>query len=134
MTAVEPFVLHETDRVVEGGSGRDFGALTWRTLISGDRMRTDSLTAGVAELPPGELDHVGLHRHAQPEIYYVLAGDGILTIDGIDYALRAGSTAFIPGDSWHAARNTGASTLRIFYVFAADSFSDVVYEFAPIDE
>ena len=37
--------------------------------------------------------------------------------------------AFIPGNTFHVARNTGMSTLRIFYVFPTDTFDEVVYDF-----
>ena len=38
---------------------------------------------------------------------------------------------FIPGDAEHAIRNTGDGVLRVFYAFATDRFSDVVYRFSP---
>ena len=43
--------------------------------------------------------------------------------------VATGSTVFVPGGVWHSARNTGDDVLRILYVFAADSFDDVVYEY-----
>ena len=36
---------------------------------------------------------------------------------------------FIPGDVRHGVRNIGQLPLRLFYVFAVDSFSEVHYVF-----
>jgi quercetin dioxygenase-like cupin family protein len=124
-----PFVTHENQCPVEGWDDPKRGVVSWRTLLSGDRTPTQALTMGVAEV--GELDaaDLKLHRHAQPEAYYVLSGRGVLRIDGLDYPLSPGSAAFIPGDALHAARGVGAEPLRILYVFSADAFDEVRYEF-----
>lgn len=128
MPRPEPFVAHVDDCEVERWQDPARGPVQWRTLISGDRTPTDSLTVGIAEVPAGAPDP-RLHRHAQAEVYHVLAGEGMVTIDGRDFALRAGSTAFIPGDALHGARNTGAEPLRILYVFASGSFDEIDYRF-----
>ena len=52
----------------------------------------------------------------------------------VEHALRPGSSVFIPGDVWHGARNTGHDVLRLLYVFAADSFSDVNYVFPDLEQ
>jgi mannose-6-phosphate isomerase-like protein (cupin superfamily) len=38
-----------------------------------------------------------LHRHAPPETYYVFAGAGIVSLDGREIPVKAGSAVFIPG-------------------------------------
>ena len=70
-----------------------------------------------------------VHRHAQTEAYYILSGEGIVTIDGVDHPVRAGSVVYLPGDCAHGATNTGEETLRLLYVFAADSFDEIEYRF-----
>lgn len=121
-------VVHESACHVEGWDDAVRGKVTWRTLLSGDRTPTSQMTLGVTEVgwQPSPLQ---LHRHAATEIYYVLSGEGIVSLDGVEHALRAGLSVFIPGNVLHGARNTGDETLRLLYVFAADSFSDVEYEF-----
>lgn len=105
------------------------GDASWFTLISGDLTATDRMSAGVMELAPGG---VGLapHRHREPEIYFVVSGSGIVTIDGVDAPVAADATVFIPGDAEHGIRNAGVAVLRVFYVFPTDRFSDVVYRFS----
>jgi mannose-6-phosphate isomerase-like protein (cupin superfamily) len=84
---------------------------------------------GVAELPPGQPRQIVTHRHAQIEAYYILSGEGVVEIDGVEHPVRAGSAIYLPGDVEHGAVNTGPETLRLLYVFAADSFDQVEYRF-----
>ncbi len=129
MSRIEPFVVHEQDCPVEGWDDGAPGSVRWRTLVSGDRTPTRSLTVGVAELQPGATADFHTHRHAPPEVYYVLAGEGVVEIDGTDHPVRPGSAVFVPGHAVHGARNSGHETLRILYVFPTDSFDQVRYEF-----
>lgn len=124
-------VIHEESCPLEGWDDAVRGRVVWRTLLSADRTPSAQLTLGVTELGPGQPDPFLPHRHAQAELYYVLAGEGVVHIDGAEHPLRAGSAVFIPGDAWHGARNTGSEPLRMLYVFAADSFADVRYAFPP---
>jgi quercetin dioxygenase-like cupin family protein len=125
-------VVHEGELPAERWDDGRAPHLSWRTLLSADRVPTDSMTAGIAVLQPGPAVS-GMHRHAPAEVYHFLAGRGILTVDGADHEVSAGSTAFIPGGAWHDVRNTGDDELRLLYVFAVDSFTDVEYEFADPD-
>ncbi len=109
------------------------GAVSWRTLFSGDRTPTSALTMGIAELQPMEERPGRPHRHSQPEVYYILSGEGIVSVDGHASAVSAGSAVFVPGNAAHFAANTGAELMRLLYVFAADSFDEVVYEFPGED-
>ena len=127
--STQPFVVHEDASPLEGWDDPVRGRVRWRTLLSGDRTPTAALTLGVAELGPGQPHPFQPHRHEPAEVYYVLAGEGIVHLGGVDHAVRAGSTVFIPGNTWHGARNTGRETLRLLYAFAVDSFADVTYVF-----
>ena len=128
MSTAKPLVVRTEEQVLEGWDDPVKGRVSWRTLFSGGTTATEALTAGVAELQPG--DRLGLHRHTPPEIYYVLEGSGIVTLDGVEHEIAAGAAVFIPGDCEHGIRNDGASPLRVFYAFAADSFADIEYRFS----
>ena len=130
MASIRPIVVDEQNCELEGWADAAPGAVTWRTLLSADRTPTSDMTVGVAEIAPGAADQGVAHRHPPAEVYYILAGEGVVTIDGVEHPVRSGSTLFIPGNAWHRTRNTGAGTLRLFYVFAVDSFADVEYTFA----
>ncbi len=104
------------------------GELSWVTLFSSDRTPTDSMTAGIAELPPGGGGRTS-HRHEQPELYYVIEGTGLLTIDGQESVVTSGSAVFIPGNAAHCLRNNSATMLKLLYVFPTNSFSEIIYRF-----
>ena len=70
-------------------------------------------------------DQLKVHRHALPELYYILTGSGVVTIDGVQHPVSADTAVFIPGNVAHGLRNTGQTILRFLYVFAVDSFSKV---------
>ena len=59
----------------------------------------------------------------------MLEGSGLVRVGGEETSFEAGSAVFIPGDALHSCENTGASDLRVAYVFPADSFEDVEYVF-----
>ncbi|MFO7982863.1 MAG: cupin domain-containing protein [Desulfuromonadales bacterium] len=129
MPETEPIVIHEDECAPEGWDAPLSSHFRWRTLISADRTSTDSLTLGLAEIDPGEFEGLSLHRHEQVELYYILAGEGVVSISGTDYFVRPGSTVFLPSNAEHGVRNTGAEQLRILYVFPVDSFSEIQYKF-----
>jgi quercetin dioxygenase-like cupin family protein len=96
------------------------GSTTWHTLFS------SQLSAGIASCPP--LGYLGLHRHTQPELYYVIAGRGVVEIEGEMYHLEKGMTVFIPGDAEHGVRNEDLEDFRWLYVFPG-AFEEVEYRF-----
>ncbi|HKH11282.1 MAG TPA: dimethylsulfonioproprionate lyase family protein [Rubrobacter sp.] len=103
------------------------GLVYWKTLISRGVTRSENLTLGLGRLPPGGA--LREHRHKQEEVYLVLEGSGLVKVGDEELAVEAGSAVFIPGDALHSCENTGASDLRVAYVFPADSFEDVEYVF-----
>ncbi len=125
-----PLIVREEDSELESWADETQGNVRWRTLFSADRTPTNSLTCGIAELPPNTLSVASLHRHGPAEVYHILSGSGVVNVDGAETPVEAGMAVFIPSDTEHGLRNTGDSTLRLFYVFAVDSFSEVKYVFS----
>ncbi|KAH6622245.1 RmlC-like cupin domain-containing protein [Boeremia exigua] len=109
------------------------GSVTWKTLISAPQTASDSLTVGIATCAPGSAagcrGDLKPHRHAQAEVYHVVQGRGVITIDGKGYAVEKGSVVWIPGDAEHGIVNEGEEELVWVYVFAVDGFEDIVYRF-----
>ncbi len=126
--ASRPLVLHDSSVPLDGWDDPVRGRIRWRTLFSKGGTPTDGITCGVAEVEPG--GWLGLHRHAPPEIYYVLAGTGVMTLDGSEAAVESGSAVFIPAMAEQGIRQTGAERLRFLYGFPVDSFDSVVYLFS----
>jgi mannose-6-phosphate isomerase-like protein (cupin superfamily) len=124
----EPMVIDEADAPGDAWDDPVKGRIRWRTLFSRGGTPTDGITCGVADLGPG--DWLGLHRHVPPEIYYVLAGEGIVTLNGREIAVKTGSAVFIPRMAEHGIRHAGTELLRFFYGFPVDSFDSVEYFFS----
>ncbi|GAS99224.1 cupin 2 conserved barrel domain protein [Mycolicibacterium canariasense] len=53
-----------------------------------------------------------------------------LVLDGTEHRVNPGCNVFIPAFGEHGIRNTGADTLRFFYVLSADAFADIEYMFS----
>ncbi len=123
-----PLVLDEAAAPLDGWNDPVKGRIRWRTRFSRPGTPTDGITCRLAELEPG--GWLGLHRHAPAEVYYVLAGTGVVTLNGVESPVKAGSAVFIPGMGEHGIRQTGTDLLRFFYGFAVDSFDTVEYLFS----
>lgn len=129
MNKAKPFIIHERDCPAEDWSNLGRNGVSWKTLISSDRTPTDSITMGIAEIEPGGPEEVHLHRHEPAEAYYVLSGNGYVSIDGKETKVTTGSAVFVPSNALHAVSNSGKETLQILYVFGVSSFKDVKYVF-----
>jgi mannose-6-phosphate isomerase-like protein (cupin superfamily) len=125
---IEAFALDEAEAPQDGWDDPVRGRLRWRTLFSKGATPTEGVTCGVTEFQPGEW--LGLHRHAPAEIYYIFAGAGVMSLDGREIPVKAGTAVFIPGMAEHGIRQTGSEMLRLFYAFAVDSFDSVEYLFS----
>jgi len=126
--ADKPLVTNAGEREREGWDNPERGKVSWYTLVSGDITPTSALSCGIAEFEPRK-GVLKPHRHDPAELYHILEGQGILTLEGKERTVKAGDTVFIPGNAEHGIRNEGDAVLRLFYVFPQDRFSDVVYRF-----
>ena len=102
------------------------GTIRWKTLLSGDLTPTDSFTCGIAMLDPG--DHFVTHAHAEPEIYFGIAGTVEVEIDGALWQLAPEQALYIPGLARHGIPRVTAP-VRFFYCFARDRFDQITYLF-----
>jgi quercetin dioxygenase-like cupin family protein len=101
MPPTKPTIIHEPAQPFEQTIDLPGGRTRWKTLLSADRTPTNAMTVGITEIEPGQDNEIFLHRHAQPEVYTILAGHGVVQISGEEYALQPGSLVFIPGDAPH---------------------------------
>lgn len=120
------YTLAETAAAADGWNDPVHGKVGWKTLFSADQFPSAGISGGIAYLEAdGELK---VHRHTPPEIYFVLEGEAIVSIDGVEHRVGANTGVFIPGDALHGIRALGVP-VRFFYCFAMDRFSDVEYRF-----
>jgi mannose-6-phosphate isomerase-like protein (cupin superfamily) len=99
-----------------------------RPLI--DRTTSAITQCSLAEeiLPPGSA--VGRHHHrVTEEIYYIVEGEGRMTVGDESREVGAGDAVFIPRGNSHTITNTGESDMKIILVCGpAHDFADHVGE------
>lgn len=96
-----------------GGQGEYFV----RTLFSDVPGATFNYVRDLT-LYPGS--SIGSHpHHGEEEIYFVIAGRGIMTVGTEEREIGPGSVVLTQSGSWHGLRNGGTEDLRIFVACAA---------------
>jgi len=66
-------------------------------------------------LPPGS--SIGHHVHdAEEEVFYILAGRGVVTESGVATAVGPGDAVLTGGGAGHALENTGTEPLELMAV------------------
>lgn len=125
--AAMPVVANADHAPLEGGEDPAFGSVRWRTLFCGDKTATAGMVMGIAEFgPEGTLLP---HRHGPSEIYFGLAGSGVVTIDGVAHEINPGTALYIPAEAEHDTV-AGPDGLRFLYTFPKDRFAEVDYRFS----
>ncbi|MGQ9822914.1 MAG: cupin domain-containing protein [Thermogutta sp.] len=85
----------------EGHTARERSACGWRDrLISAE----DAPLSPAAWVHVVDIDGAKPHFHTRStELYYVLDGDGVVVLDGVEHALKKGSLVHIPPGVVHSA-------------------------------
>jgi mannose-6-phosphate isomerase-like protein (cupin superfamily) len=110
------FVRHE------GATPRERSTCGWRDrLIS----REDAAVHPAAWAHAVDIDGARPHYHKRStELYYVLAGEGVVLLDGAEEPVRVGSIVHIPPGVVHGARGR----MRVLVVGIPDIADDDYYE------
>ena len=106
----------------EGHTPRERSACGWRDrLIS----REDAPLAPAAWAHAVDIDGAKPHFHRRStELYYVLGGEGCVTLDGIEHPVGKGSLVHIPPGVVHGARGR----MRVLVVGIPDIAEDDPFE------
>jgi mannose-6-phosphate isomerase-like protein (cupin superfamily) len=102
----------------QGDAPRERSACGWRDrLIS----REDADLSPAAWVHAVDIDGAKLHYHKRAtELYYVLEGEGVVSLDGVDQEVRKGSLVHIPPGVVHGARGR----MRVLVVGIPDIAED----------
>ncbi len=68
-----------------------------------------------------------LYYHSPAEIYVVTNGTKILNKSGELEEIKKGDVVYIAGNEKHALKNNGTVTLKFYWIFPTDRFSEVEY-------
>jgi uncharacterized cupin superfamily protein len=99
-----PVELH----AIHGGSG----AVLWKVLALGGALFGDLESFEYCRLGPGA--SFGSHVHSRTEeIYFIVAGSGVVRLDDETYEVGPGDLILTPLDGLHALENTGVDDLEL---------------------
>jgi mannose-6-phosphate isomerase-like protein (cupin superfamily) len=73
--------------------------------------------AGITVFEPGESSSYHVHADSE-EINLVLEGSGLLVSEGEEAEFTAGQAMWVPKGVHHQHRNTGGTTLKLFWVYS----------------
>lgn len=101
---------YKIDRYVKRlRSGQDY----FHTFLS-----LDSLAAGVLVLGPGEADTQ--EPHESDELYYVISGDGFLSIGGVDHPVTPNSVFFVAKHAKHFFHKNTKELVVLYFFGGSD--------------
>lgn len=61
------------------------------------------------------------HAHPQEEVYFIVQGEGVISLEGKDYPMPSGSYVHIPPNMVHHLRNTSGNDLVMMFCYAPKS-------------
>ena len=91
-------------------------------LVSEWTTKAQFLTTTLVEMSPGGTQQP--HSHEAEQCYFILEGEGRMTVGDERQLVTSGDCIFIPSNETHGLENTGRSGLRYFSA-AAPSFGGV---------
>jgi mannose-6-phosphate isomerase-like protein (cupin superfamily) len=89
--------------------------ITSYLLVSETTCDAKRLSITLVEMAPGGVQRP--HAHLPEQMYYILEGFGVMTVDGEEKPVAAGDCIFFPSQATHGLVNSGGTTLR--YLSAA---------------
>jgi quercetin dioxygenase-like cupin family protein len=102
-----------------------YPGVRWKFLIDADYTNSSGLSLGFAEIASGV--DLTLHYHSPAEIYVITDGTGTLNKSGELQEIRKGDVVYIAKNAKHALKNNGRETLKFYWIFPTDTFSEVKY-------
>ncbi len=99
-----------------------FGGALSKALAAKENTGSSRLDFRISRYAPAA--YVGEHVHkVQEQVYYVLEGEGILTLDDERHLMRSNDYVYVPPGVRHSFTNTGVSGL-VFLVITTPASDD----------
>ena len=109
----------------EWWSTEKYPGVRWKFLIDSDLDGSSGLSLGLAKIAPG--GDLTLHYHSPAEIYVVTNGTETLNKSGELETIKKGDVVYIAGNAEHTLKNNEKETLKFYWIFPTDRFSEVEY-------
>lgn len=121
-----PLILEKNEgerRVVRGWPGHPEPGETFILKVDPENGGSSHLVFMTADLAPG--GEIVTHRHpGADEILFLQTGTSRVHLGDTVRDVHAGSTVFIPANTWISLSNIGSDTIRAVAVFSAPGFED----------
>ena len=99
-----------------------FGGALSKALAAKENTGSSRLDFRISRYAPAA--YVGEHVHkVQEQVYYVLEGEGIITLDDERHLMRSNDYVYVPPGVRHSFTNTGVSGL-VFLVITTPASDD----------
>lgn len=105
--------------VIPAGKDREF-----KFVVNPD-AGCEEVTQFVGWIPPGRAP---THYHLYDEVMYILDGEGVLHLEGLDTPISTGTCIHLPPPTEHCVENTGDRPLRVLGVFHPAGDASEAYE------
>jgi quercetin dioxygenase-like cupin family protein len=86
--------------------------ITSYLLVSKTTTGARYITTTLVEMQPGGRQH--LHRHNTEQSYFILSGQGVMTVGKETKTVKTGDTVFIPSNAPHGLINAGTRILKYY--------------------
>ena len=97
-------------RIRDGMDYRGIGALVKR-LVHPRTTGSQNLGVSILFMAPG--DEIVIHNHPYEEAYFILEGEGEMTLGDEAIQLEKYLSIYVPPNTMHGQKNTGDTTLVI---------------------
>lgn len=92
-----------------------FGGALSKALVGPENAGSKQIDFRISRYAPAAYVEEHVHK-VQEQIYYVLEGEGVLTLDGKSHLMRAHDYVYVPPGVVHGFTNTGLSGLVFLVV------------------
>jgi quercetin dioxygenase-like cupin family protein len=121
-----PLILEKNEgerRVVRGWPGHPDPGETFILKVDPKNGGSSHLVFFTADLAPGRV--IEAHRHpGSDEILFLQTGTARVHLKDSVRDVHAGSTVFIPADTWISVSNIGTDVISLVSVFSSPGFKD----------
>jgi mannose-6-phosphate isomerase-like protein (cupin superfamily) len=104
--------------------------VTSHLLVSALTCGAKNLAITLVEMAPGGVQKV--HNHEPEQMYYILEGSGIMTVDDEREQVKAGDCIHFPSFANHGLENTGGTILRYLSAASPSFTKEICKEWWPL--
>ena len=91
--------------------------------VSKKQDSVDTISLCTEEIQPGGKIPVHKHLH-EDEFFIFMKGSGNIEIDAVEFPIKAGTSGWVPRDTWHSITNNSTDILIFTFGYSPAGFED----------